>query len=123
MTFVKGVSGNPAGRPKSETTKNIEILQDLSRTYVECRISNVMQMTVNELIKLAKDPEAQAIDVAIASIMINSVKGDYRALNFLFDRVIGKVVDKVDFKMPEPFIIKSLKGSTTTMGMREIDED
>jgi hypothetical protein len=120
--FKPGQSGNPAGKPKCEVTADIKTLQELSRGFVETKIAFAMQRTIEQLIEVYKDPESQSIDVAISSIMLKSAKGDYKALNFLFDRVIGKVADKIEMNLPEPFVIKSLSGETTTLGMKKAKE-
>ena len=127
MTEIKGrykpgESGNPAGRPKCQVAADIQVLQELSRGFVETKIAAAMQRTINELVEVYKDPDSQSIDVAISSIMLKSAKGDYKALNFLFDRVIGKVADKIEMNLPEPFVIKSLSGETTTLGMKKAKE-
>lgn len=125
MTFIKGKSGNPKGRPKGSespqtTIRNFETLKELSKGFVEIKIAAAMQRTIQELIEVYKNPNSQSIDVAISSIMINSAKGDYRALNFLFDRVIGRVTEKIDMNLPEPFVLKSLDGKTETkLGMKQ----
>jgi len=126
MTFSKGKSGNPLGRPKDPQTtiKDLETLQELSKGFVEIKIAAAMQRTIKQLMAVFKDPTSQAIDVAISSIMINSAKGDYKALNFLFDRVIGRVTEKIDMNLPEPFVLKSLDGkSETTLGMKRQEKD
>jgi len=122
MTFIKGMSGNPEGRPKCDLKEDIQMLQELSRGFVETKIAAAMQRTIQELIEVYKDPDSMSIDVAVSSIMLKSAKGDYKALNFLFDRVIGKVADKVEMNLPEPFVIKSLSGETTTLGMKKAKE-
>jgi hypothetical protein len=122
MTFVKGQSGNPKGCPPA--SNDIQVLKALSRAFVETKIAAAMQRTVLELEEVWKDPKSQAIDVAMSAIMIKSSRGDYKAFNFLLDRVIGRVVEKIDMKVPTPFMIRSFDGKEEIkLGMKQEEED
>ena len=124
--FKKGQSGNPNGRPKNPDFKVLEELKGMSRVFVETKIAMALQRNIPELTSISKSSESQAIDVAISRIILRScVEGDYKSLSFLFDRVIGKVVEKVDIKLPSPFIVESLDGKKTIecgMEIKETDE-
>ena len=110
-----------AGRPL--IPPDVKVLQDLSKGFVETKIAAAMQRTITELINIYKDPKTQSIDVAISSIMLKAAKGDYRSLNFLFDRVIGKVIEKIDMKLPTPFVIRSFDGKEEIqLGMKQLEE-
>ena len=122
MTFVKGQSGNPKGCPPA--SDDIQVLKALSRAFVETKIAAAMQRTVQELVDIYTNPKSQSIDVAMSSIMLKSAKGDYKAFNFLLDRVIGRVVEKIDMKVPTPFMIRSFDGKEEIkLGMKEEEED
>ena len=123
MAYKKGESGNKSGRPKENLTDDVKVLRDLSKGFVETKIAAAMQRTIKELSEVYKDPNSQSIDVAISSIMIQSAQGNYKALNFLFDRVIGRVVEKIEVQNPEPFVIRSLDGETITLGMADKNKE
>lgn len=123
MAYKKGESGNKSGRPKENLTDDVKVLRDLSKGFVETKIAAAMQRTIKELSEVYKDPNSQSIDVAISSIMIQSAQGNYKALNFLFDRVIGRVVEKIEVQKPEPFVIRSLDGETITLGMADKNKE
>lgn len=51
------------------------------------------------------------LEVMIISVIMHAKKyGDYKRLDFLLDRLVGKVVDKVEVATPRPTVIKLLEG-------------
>jgi len=122
--FKKGQSGNPNGRPKMKDFDALKELKDMSRAFVETKIAMALQRNIPDLTAIAKSSEAQAIDVAISRIILKScIEGDHKSLNFLFDRVVGKVIEKTDIKLPKPFVIESLDGKKQLECGMEMDED
>lgn len=87
--FKPGQSGNPLGRPKAP-----EYLRKIaSLTQIEaCKlISKYGRMTMAELTLAIESKTTPVIDLAIASIFNQSIlTGDYKRLEFLLDRAIGK---------------------------------
>lgn len=90
--FPKGVSGNPGGRAKMpEDVKRANNL-----TAVEfIRLTNkYLGLSKEELIQALKDPAATTLELMIGSIMHKAVvEGDQKRLDFLLDRLVGKVKD------------------------------
>jgi hypothetical protein len=122
--FKKGQSGNPNGRPKMKDFEALKELKDMSRAFVETKIAMALQRNIPQLTAISKSDEAQAIDVAISRIILRScIEGDHKSLNFLFDRVVGKVIEKTDIKLPKPFVIESLDGKKQIECGMEMDED
>ena len=55
-----------------------------------------MALTYEELKKAFNAPDTSARDMAVIKILLKAIKeGDYRALDFLLDRTIGKVQTNV----------------------------
>jgi phage head maturation protease len=73
MTFQKGISGNPAGRPKANGTLKNRIEKALGIGEME---PDHLEAIIQELIELAKN-------------------GDIRAISLLFDRLDGKAIQQV----------------------------
>jgi len=123
--WSKGMpSANPNGRPKMKDFDALKELKDMSRAFVETKIAMALQRNIPDLTAIAKSSEAQAIDVAISRIILKScIEGDHKSLNFLFDRVVGKVIEKTDIKLPKPFVIESLDGKKKLECGMEMDED
>ena len=88
--FKKGQSGNPRGR--KPTPDFVKVVQQYSREFIECKIAEFMQRSMEDIKLISKNPNAQAIDAFLARIFLMGISlGDHQRLNFLFDRTIGKV--------------------------------
>lgn len=56
-----------------------------------------MEYEVPQLQAILKDPKTKVIDALVASIALHGIKkGDNARMNFLLDRIIGKVKDQVE---------------------------
>ncbi len=95
--FKRGESGNPDGRPPLPP----EIKQARALTTLE------LQRALNELIHCSREelkakvsaPNATLLTLTIGSILSQAVqKGDPIRLNFLIERLVGKVKDVVEVK-------------------------
>lgn len=75
MTFTKGTSGNPRGRPKSWDSMADLIRAELAKPYAG-------QLTNKERIA--------------AVVVAQAAKGNLAALAWLVDRTEGKIVDRVE---------------------------
>lgn len=91
--FPKGVSGNPAGRkPFPEDLKKVT---RINADEFKRRASKYLRMTVGQLDEIEADSNTEAIDLIIVSIIKKAGRsGDWMRMNFLLDRLIGKVSEK-----------------------------
>ena len=67
-----------------------------------------MKMTVDDLVRFSKHPEATALEVIVSSVIRECMKkGDFWALDKMLERVIGKVPQKTELtgNEGEPFFI------------------
>ncbi len=88
--FQKGKSGNPGGRVKMP--EDVKELKKIGRVEIERSLSKFLLLTLEQLEKKKADPQATVIDLFIISILKHGLKnGDPIRLNFLLDRLIGKV--------------------------------
>lgn len=91
--WPKGVSGNPSGRPK--TPEALRKVKALSPDTVNRMLNKYGQMTVEELKAAIADPSTPALELTIASILMNAIKeGDYARVEFFLNRTIGKVKEE-----------------------------
>jgi hypothetical protein len=90
--------GHPpmGGRPKNVFTQYADKFQ-LSKTDVKNVINLVLSKNTTELEKMMKDKETSALLLAFISASITAIKkGDTRSIEYMLDRSIGKVADKLD---------------------------
>ena len=103
--FVKGQSGNPAGRAKPLFTK----------ADVEHAFQHTAKLPVTELDKIIKDPESAAIDAAIAAVWKRAIiQADVAALDFLLNRSVGKVKDMIEQEITTRMENKALLAGVPT---------
>lgn len=90
--FEKGNPGGP-GRPNRKITE----IRKINKYVIDELLHKYSYMPFSELPAVVKDKETNALEALIASVYFHGVKnGDQLRLNFLLDRLIGKVKDEVD---------------------------
>ncbi len=121
-----GQSGNPAGRIKiPDDVKEARKFNAAEATRI---ITKYLYMNSSELELAITDPETPAMELMLAKIIKKSAEaGDHFRLNFLLDRTIGKVTEKINVKMPKPTVIKLLGEDAAvvvgSIGNKESEED
>lgn len=121
--FQKGQAGGP-GRPA--TPDDLKNVKKLSTNEMQALLAKYLRMSKGQLIALHKDPDVPAIDLLVMSIIQKAVvHGDHQRMNFLLDRTIGRVTDKVEVSLPEPTIIRRRDNSIVELGavIKDADED
>lgn len=113
--FKKGQSGNPGGRPKiPEHLRKVPLLTDQALKYT---ISMYFEMTCAELEKARYDKKTKSLDAAVITMIQKAInEGDYYTLDGLFNRVVGKVTDKIEHKLPEPTVVEFRNGDKIVHG-------
>ena len=120
--FKKGQSGNPNGSP----SKNITKARKLNKVLVTELLNKFINMSMKDLIVFirnnvpnSKDTTAfkgddPVIETMLASILVKAIQeGDQNRLNFIFDRLIGKVTDKVEYTLPVPTLVRRFESQET----------
>jgi hypothetical protein len=101
--FKPGQVANPNGRPI--VPEEIKELRKLNRSEIEQLISDFMRKPLHELQAMSKNPATTALDRMIASVVEQAVfRGDHKRLNFLLDRLIGKVPDRLADADGQPIV-------------------
>lgn len=118
--FKPGQSGNPEGRPK--LPEDLKKARKLNQIEVGRIINRFMNISVKAIEIETAEPSTTALEAMIGKIIIEAHKfGDYSRVNFLFDRMIGKVTEKVEHKLPKPTVIK-LIGEDAVMVLGSSEE-
>jgi len=90
--------------PKTNESAETQIVKPLTHSYVRQtpetirrRLSIFWGCNRDELMALIQDPGTTVGDIALASIIISAAReGDVQKLQFVLDRMVGKVVPKSD---------------------------
>lgn len=115
MTFKKGQSGNPGGRPK--LPGDVKEARNLTNAEVIRVLSAFLQLSPQDLREKMNAPDVTMLEGLIGSIMLKGIKeGSPAHLSFLFDRTVGKVKDQLEVTTPTPFIVQRSDGSQVVMG-------
>lgn len=76
-----------------------------------------MNLPISDILEVVKSHDSTALEAMIAMLITETHKlGDHNRLSFLFDRMIGKVTDKVELKVPRPTLIRLIDGETILLG-------
>lgn len=100
-----GQSGNAAGKKKDL----------LTQSQVKGLISDFAKLTEAELLKVTEDPKASWTEKTLARQMMKA-SDDLGALNFVFDRSIGKVKETKEIILPKPTMVERLNGTAMILG-------
>ena len=121
--FKPGQSGNPSGRPGLPA--EVKEAKKLNRVEVEAAIAKYVRATKQEIEAVHMNPLSTAADQVICSVLLKAIEhGDEKRLDFILNRTIGKVPDKLDATIyPKPTIIEKLDGSVEILGAVMEDED
>lgn len=92
--WKKGQSGNPNGRPPMPP--ELKAFKKLSPSLVHATVNKFCNMTLPELEAYLKSGKAIVIERMVGEVMAAAARGgDQTRLNFILDRVIGKVRDEM----------------------------
>jgi hypothetical protein len=83
-----------------------------------------MFMTREEIADCLKEPDCTMFDQIVGNIVLAAVgKADHARLEFILNRIIGKVQDKIEVSTPKPFIITKSDGSQIICGAEPEEKD
>lgn len=88
--WKKGQSGNPSGGPK--LPEDLRKAATLTKTEALEKLVAYLRMDIHELEAVLKDKSRKVMDHWVARVCLIGIKeGDYKRLEFMFDRILGKV--------------------------------
>ena len=89
--FKPGQSGNPAGRAKDP--QELHLIKQLTKREFSLLLNKILQCDPDKL----KDFKGSVLEMWLAAGATKAIKtGDYSRLEFLINRLIGKVPDKLE---------------------------
>lgn len=119
--FLPGQSGNPQGRPKLRG--DLHKVKLMTADEAAKLIQRMMDKSCAELQELVDDPDTPAMELMVARIIEQAMReGDTARLNFLFDRTIGKVIEKREVAL-QPVVYRTGIRGDGTLIQEVIDEE
>lgn len=95
-TGGKNFKPGQGGRKKGAVSIPKKVAE-LNRKEAEEKFSKYLKMTQDQLEVASKEPSTPMMDKIIIKVIKEAEKkGDFTRLNFMLDRTIGKVRDKID---------------------------
>jgi hypothetical protein len=120
-TFKKGDPKiNRKGPPrKPDDLKRAD--ESLSNSILEAKIRKFLAMDRNELQEIIKNTKSSMIDVTLCSIIGKAATGaDERRLDWVITRLLGKVKNEFEIKLPTPYVIENIEtGKSHLLGAKE----
>lgn len=99
--FKPGQSGNPKGRPP--VPPDLLAARKVNQFEFERIVNRLLFMSRAELLRVAKDPETPALECMLAKhVRIAAITGDWRRIEAICGRTIGKVDTRVKVGEPPP---------------------
>lgn len=93
--FQPGESGNPNGRPP--IPEEIKKARLLNKVHVEELLNKFLNWPLQDLVTFSQKKESPVLELLVARILLEAIKkGDQVRLEFLFQRLIGKVKEEFD---------------------------
>lgn len=122
--FKKGQSGNPAG--KAKMPEELQKANKLSaKKFIEY-VNRYINMDREEIKEDMKRPQATMLELLVGGMISRAVsQQDPVRANFILDRTIGKVIDKMEIEIvvPKPTIIQRHDGSQVELGHQLLAEN
>ena len=93
--FKKGQSGNPKGRPKDPP--DLKEAKQLCKKSLTKTLNKYLFKTKSELLVDAKNPETTMLEHVVIKVLVLAEKhGDHKRLDWLIERIIGKVKEELE---------------------------
>lgn len=115
--------GNDHGKGRPPYSPEEKGMTKLTKTEILRLINLYLTTTVSELKAICKDDSFPAMQRMITAVALSAIEqGDHKRLDFFFDRLIGKVTDKVEHTLPRPTIIQLSDTEQIVLGCEKVPE-
>lgn len=93
--WVPGQSGNPKGR--APIPEDLKALKEMSQIEVDRSLHELIHFTFSELEAIRKNQSTSNLKRMLIAVILEAIqKGDHYRLDFLLNRIVGKVKDQVE---------------------------
>lgn len=96
----------------SDIAPEYKRLGNVNKGQVRALLTRFLDCNLKELKDIKSDPESSAMELIVVSIVTNAIKsGDQKRLDFLLDRIVGKVKDELEVSMtPHDRLMTMIEG-------------
>lgn len=102
--FKPGNPGGP-GRPRKKP-KDVK-QKKMNKTEAEALLNKFLQYDIEDLEIILKDKKRSVMEHMIGRICMMAIKhGDHKRLDFMLDRLVGRVKEVKELQLPQPTIIR-----------------
>lgn len=117
--FKKGDKGNPGGYTKEQAR-----VKHLTRETLKDLMNLLNTATFEDMQRLLGKQDTPALSMMITKGYMNAMEsGDWRQIEGILQRLVGKVEDKIEIKLPKATVIKRRDGSEVVLGLAKKDDD
>lgn len=110
-----GETGNPKGGPG--LPKDLRDARKVNQAELERTINRLIWMPLPNLLEHINATTTPMFDRFVGNIIaLGAEEGDERRMEFILQRIIGKVQDRIEVKTPTPFVIKRPSGDVVEVG-------
>jgi hypothetical protein len=114
--FAPGCAPGP-GRPP--LPPELKAVRRLTKAEFETLINKYLWMDLSELEAATKSKALPAAEAYAVSIIASGIKsGNWSGFEWIAQRLLGKVQDKVEVTTPKPYVIEKLDGSQVVLGAK-----
>lgn len=107
--------GNQAA--KDRLPGDIKAARKLTKVEFERLVNKFIWLDAAGLKAAAEDAECTAFERMVGAIIVKAIEGgDSQRLEFLLNRLIGKVTEKLQVELPKPFVITRASGEQLVLG-------
>lgn len=118
--FKKGQSGNPGGRAK--LSAEMRAIGLLTKDEINALFAKYARMSRDEMQEVLRDTSLPALEVWIASGIVNGIKtGDWHNMHLMFDRIFGRPKPE-EIKPLDTGIQNHIEGIPGTEGSQPISQ-
>lgn len=119
--FKKGHKSPGPGRPR--LPEELREIRTVTKTEVLASMSKFLRLDLDGLKDFLNKTNMPVLDHLIARILVAAIKGgDAARLNFLLDRLIGRVQNDVKITAPKPVLIEYLNGDKDFLGQEQKED-
>ena len=89
--------GNPGGPGRPPLPPEVKAARALTKVKLEATLNKFLHMNKEELADYKNNPDATVLELMVHAITHKAIlSGDTQRLDFLLNRLIGKVADQVE---------------------------